>query len=348
MLYGSRDLPKATRHYERALQLYKSHLGLDSIKALDSMYDLAFAYQGAGRTEAWTLFEEILSARALNNPNHVDTLDILRLLTKHYTKEGRLDEVLQLFELGFNIRKENPGPVMVDAITQTDGFGTLGGRQGFRLGFHMSWAVDGVEQDFQRRRAKLSRDDPATLASENSVAQAYLATGRVNEAQPLFAELLELQRAKLGPDAPDTLTSTVNLALAYMTRGDQSQAEPLLRELLARIRIPFDPKQPGRDGVLALLGLSLLKQAKWAQVEPIFCERLATRLKNNLNDWHTSETRNLLGSSLLGQKKYADAKPLLLSGYEGMKAHEAKIPAPAKNWLTEARARIVTLYEAWG
>jgi len=38
----------------------------------------------------------------------------------------------------------------------------------------------------------------------------------------------------------------------------------------------------------------------------------------------------------------------LLSGYEGMKAREAEIPAQVKSRLTEAGERLVKLYEAWG
>jgi len=38
----------------------------------------------------------------------------------------------------------------------------------------------------------------------------------------------------------------------------------------------------------------------------------------------------MLGGSLLGQKKYAEAEPLLLSGYEGMKQREVKIPPEVK------------------
>lgn len=34
----------------------------------------------------------------------------------------------------------------------------------------------------------------------------------------------------------------------------------------------------------------------------------------------------MLGESLLGQKKYAGPEPLLLKGYEGMKAREKDIP----------------------
>jgi hypothetical protein len=39
---------------------------------------------------------------------------------------------------------------------------------------------------------------------------------------------------------------------------------------------------------------------------------------------------------------------LVLSGYEGMKAREAKIPPPSKPRFTEAAERVVRLYEEWG
>jgi non-specific serine/threonine protein kinase/serine/threonine-protein kinase len=50
----------------------------------------------------------------------------------------------------------------------------------------------------------------------------------------------------------------------------------------------------------------------------------------------------------LGQKKYPEAVPRLIGGYEGMKQHAAKIPAPFKHYLTEAGERVVRLYDEWG
>lgn len=60
----------------------------------------------------------------------------------------------------------------------------------------------------------------------------------------------------------------------------------------------------------------------------------------------TFNTKSLLGGALLGQKKYADAEPLLLAGYEEMKQREAKIPEQGKVRLPEAIERLVQLYEA--
>ena len=63
--------------------------------------------------------------------------------------------------------------------------------------------------------------------------------------------------------------------------------------------------------------------------------------------WNTFNAQSLLGEALLGQKKYVDAEPLLIKGYEGMKQRQDKIPARyLKIRLSEALERLVRLYEA--
>jgi hypothetical protein len=72
-------------------------------------------------------------------------------------------------------------------------------------------------------------------------------------------------------------------------------------------------------------------------------ECLAIRRKLMPEHWLFFNTQSMLGGSLLGQHMYAEAEPLLLAGYEGMKTRQA-IPIR----LTEALERLAQLYEAWG
>jgi hypothetical protein len=66
------------------------------------------------------------------------------------------------------------------------------------------------------------------------------------------------------------------------------------------------------------------------------------------DDWKTFNTKSMLGESLLGQKKYADAEPLLLTGYEGLKQRASKIPEQVRaRRLTRAMERLVDLYDGW-
>jgi eukaryotic-like serine/threonine-protein kinase len=64
--------------------------------------------------------------------------------------------------------------------------------------------------------------------------------------------------------------------------------------------------------------------------------------------WTTFNSRSQLGGALLGQKKHGEAEPLIVSGYQGMKAREPKIPPTGQPRFAEASERVVKLYEAWG
>ena len=78
------------------------------------------------------------------------------------------------------------------------------------------------------------------------------------------------------------------------------------------------------------------------------CASAAILQKKQPESLTTFHAQSLLGDVLLGQKKYADAEPLLVRGYEGLKAREGDLPLYARYRVAEAGQRIVRLYEAWG
>ena len=92
--------------------------------------------------------------------------------------------------------------------------------------------------------------------------------------------------------------------------------------------------------------LMLLQVKAYADAEPLLRECLAIREKTQPDLWNTFTARSMLGGALLGQKKYEDAEPLLIAGYDGMKRREPTIPPPAKDRLPEALERLVQLYDA--
>ncbi len=97
---------------------------------------------------------------------------------------------------------------------------------------------------------------------------------------------------------------------------------------------------------LALLGSALLKQQQWTEAAAVLRECLTIRCKKQPDDWATFDARSLRGAALWGQKKYADAEPLLVQGYEGMKQRETTIPPQSKVRLSEALERLMRFYEA--
>jgi eukaryotic-like serine/threonine-protein kinase len=92
--------------------------------------------------------------------------------------------------------------------------------------------------------------------------------------------------------------------------------------------------------------MTLLEVNGFAGAEPLLREALAIREKQEPDDWRTFNTRSMLGGALLGQKKYADAEPLLVKGYDGIKAREKTIPPQAASRIPEAIERLIEFYTA--
>jgi len=197
------------------------------------------------------------------------------------------------------------------------------------------------------RRSSLGLDHPDTLTSRNDLATAYWAAGRTSDAIPLFEQTLMSREAKLGPDHPDTLLSRNNLARTYQQAGDEARAEPLFRRTLELQEKKLGGEDPQVAHTLANLGRCLLHQRRHAEAEPLLRRCLAIREERLADDWTRFNAMSLLGASLTGQKRYTEAEPFSVRGYEGMKTREAKIPPLGKAHLTEAAERIVALYDAW-
>jgi tetratricopeptide (TPR) repeat protein len=202
------------------------------------------------------------------------------------------------------------------------------------------------EETLKLRISKLGPDHPDALLAQANLGVNYRDAGRPVEGARLMQEALE--RARGRPDALALLAFVPpQLGAAYEAAELFGAAEPYYRDALEQARKQFGPGDPRTVAAMATLARNLLKLEKWADAEPLLRECLAIRERAQPDAWSTFNTRSMLGGSLLGQTKYALAEPLLLSGYEGMKAREAKIPAPGKPRLPEAGDRLVKLYDAW-
>ena len=242
-----------------------------------------------------------------------------------------------------------------------------------------------VKEAFNLQKAKLGPEHPDTLVSMNNLAQLYWRTKQLEKSIPLFKEALKRLEAKLGRDHPKTLHLVANLGVNYMDAGRLKEAIPLLeeayrggqkdpslygfgetlmgayamageraklanliREQVAEARKSLPPDISRLAQQLAVFGLSLLKAKAFVEAEPLLRECLAIREKAQADAWYTFNSKSQLGGALLGQQKYAEAEPLLVAGYDGMKRREATIPPQAKDRLTEALERLVQLSEATG
>jgi hypothetical protein len=91
-----------------------------------------------------------------------------------------------------------------------------------------------------------------------------------------------------------------------------------------------------------------LYRGKYVPAEALLREALAAHQKSMTTTWDRYNCQSLLGASLAGQKKYEEAEPLAVSGFEGMLQRKTTIPAASRFKLEQAGAWIVQLYQDWG
>ena len=100
--------------------------------------------------------------------------------------------------------------------------------------------------------------------------------------------------------------------------------------------------------MLYSLGVSLMDQKKSKEAESTFRECLTIREKTQPDAWTKFDTQSNLGWALFRQRKFAEAEPLLVKGYEGMKQRVKTIPQPSIKRLAIALDRLIDFYAATG
>ncbi|HVK17501.1 MAG TPA: tetratricopeptide repeat protein [Fimbriiglobus sp.] len=198
------------------------------------------------------------------------------------------------------------------------------------------------------RRADLGPDHPDTLATLTDLALGYRDAGQWDRVVPLLEDALRLQTAKNGPDHPDTLTATGNMVAAYLETNKFDQALPLLTTYAGKMRGTLGADSPRFAGFLAVTAYDLLAARQYAAAEPYLRECLNIMEGRQPDSWLASQAKALIGGSLLGQRRYADAEPLLLAGYQGMKRMERTVPPQGKVRIREAADWLAALYAASG
>ncbi|MBL8823610.1 MAG: serine/threonine protein kinase [Planctomycetia bacterium] len=359
----------------RDIQLKTSPNDPDTLGNLSS---LANEYRGVGRTvEAIQLLETVREAMVKNlGPEHADTLLCLNNLALAYSDARRISEAIPLYEQVRDAQVKHLGLEHLSTLT------TLGNlADSYRDAGRPADAIPVLQQARGALEKKLGADHPDSLANLNILAATYWSLNQLDQSIPLFKDILARREKKLGRQHPDTLVSIANLGVNYKDAGRLAEAIPLLEEAYsaaqkhpslrsmgtqlqegyvkagkfieatrltnelvvdARKRLPKESLQLARQ--LALLGLAFVDLKRNDDAEPLIRESLAIRQKIEPDNWITFNTQSMLGRVLLHQKKYLEAEPLLLKGYEGMKQREKTIPPLGSKRLPEALDRLIQLY----
>jgi tetratricopeptide (TPR) repeat protein len=134
----------------------------------------------------------------------------------------------------------------------------------------------------------------------------------------------------------------------YQVQGQYPQAAALYTKVLEVRRRVLGVEHPDTTSALASIGEVRLQQQRYTEAESFLRDALKASEKTTADGRGRYSWQSLLGASLAGQKKYAEAEPQLVSGYEGMVQRQGTISAADRSELEKAREGIVQLYLQWG
>jgi non-specific serine/threonine protein kinase/serine/threonine-protein kinase len=258
-----------------------------------------------------------------------------------YFSIGRHDEGVRLQEEANRLRHGKLGPDHSDTLHGAYNLAVMYIRTG-----RLQDAVTLLEEALETSRRKLGAGHATTLAMTSYLARAYQILGRLDKGLPLYEEALRVRRATGRLDPPGMLFNLNMLALGYQDAGRHGDAIPLFEEAV-EIRKKSSGPNTSADvkELLNRLAESCLETKQCARAESAARESLDGSEKGKTDETTAFVSTSLLGAALACQKKFAEAEPLLIRAYEGLKTGEPK--AAQGRQLARAARRLVSLYEAW-
>jgi serine/threonine protein kinase/Tfp pilus assembly protein PilF len=331
--------------YKKALEGQRRMLGEKHADTASTMNDLGVLYQREGRyAQAEQLDTRTLEiTRELRGEEAPDTLTVMLNLAMDYVYEYKYDQAAPLLIKVLDVRRRVLGEEHPETLLSMYMLAGLYRDQGV---YKQAEALYTTSQDVRRR--VLGEEHPETLKATFNLAQLYRSEGKYAQAETLYTKVLEVDRRVRGAEHPDSLTVMYNLAELYRREGRYAQAERLLGPVLEVRRRVLGAQHRDTVATLGLLGRVRVEERKYADAESPLHEALTAYEKTAPEDWRKFLAQSLLGATLAGQKKYAEAEPLLLAGYQGMLQRHAVIPADNRSAVVQAGEWIVRFYQDAG
>jgi tetratricopeptide (TPR) repeat protein len=337
--------PEAQALAARTLKIRARVLGPEHPDTLISMNNLAIVYADWGKpAEAEKLdLQAIEIKRRILGPENPSTLNSMHNLAVAYANEGRFAESGALAAKLVEIRKRVLGPEHPMTISTKISLGLAYEAQG-----KFDEAAALFDQIAEEDKRLLGPEHLSTLLATADLAAVYREDGRLSEAEALQSRVLNSYERVYGAESPETQWSRHNLALVYRDEGRLAEATALAQRTLDIRRRILGPDHPGTLQSSDLLASLLLQTGDFSGAERLIRRSLQARIEIDPRDWRTAAAQSLLGAALSGQRRFAEAEPLLVAGYTGLKAQEGRMPAADRPDAGKAGLRLIRLYEDWG
>jgi non-specific serine/threonine protein kinase/serine/threonine-protein kinase len=341
--HGNYD--KAEALLNRALEIERRTIGKEHATTLTTMNDLAQAYVRLGKyAEAEPLYSEVVATTSrIRGPEDQNTLTTTNNLAMLYIRQGKRGQAEPLMKQVLETWRRTLGEEHPLTMTVMNNLALVYVGLGK---YEQAEPLNKQVVEFSRR--VLGEEHPNTLTAMGNLAKVNYIQGRYEEAEPILLKAAEVGRRVQGEENPNTLLTKFKLAELYVKQGKFAQSDQMFSAVFEGRRRVLGATHPDTLETIGALGRVRLEEHEYATVEPLLRDALAANEKSPSDDWRRYHIQALLGGSLAGQKKYAEAEPLMLSGYEGLTKREGTIAADTRSVVREAVDRIVRLYEDWG
>jgi serine/threonine protein kinase/tetratricopeptide (TPR) repeat protein len=340
---GLGEMQEAERQLTEAYALQREHSGEDHRDTLATAFGLAQLYWfQSDYARAEPLYRRVVEGRTrLLGEDDRETLLATNSLAHLYSFRDETERALPLLTKALEASRRLYGehdPVTL-LVSRTLGNAWLNRGQ-------YAEAEQILVPTLSEYQSQLGERNAATLVVESNLATLYHEMGRLEDAERHAARTYQLRQAVLGEFNTHTLLSEALLALLQLARGRLADAQPLYRDFREKARAQQERLPPFVIWRIDSVGQALLDHREFAEAESFLRFYLELAEKKHLEGWRRYDAVSALGAALLGQKKYPEAEPLLLKGYDGLRKYEARIPPSFRTArLTNAAARLVQFYE---
>ncbi len=339
------QIQPAMPHLQKALDLHRKRVGPSHPDTWQCMDNLSWAHQALGQNgEAIALGEEALKRRLEKlEPNHPDTLQSYNNLGAVYFGIGDFARCLAMHEKAYEGRRVKLSPEHQFTLISMENVAT----SHLALG-SSDKAIPLLEKlEEINNRLHPGVDNRETLHGLSSLGSAYLDSGQINRALPLLERTVEKYKTALPPNHPESLQAMYTLARAYQAAGKNEQSISLYAETLAARRKALPPYHSQTMLNACALAANYISLERFGEAEKILREEMPPANSKQAKAWNGHQMRAILGIALLKQNNLAEAEPMLLDGYRGMKDTPATIPIPIRNKrLAECLTCLCQIYES--
>ena len=343
--FSERKYARAESLYDQSLQVSRRTRGPEHPSTLLAMNDLAGAYYSEGKyDQAEALYVQVVDvSRRVLGPEHPATLTPAMNLASVYFKQSKFQQADAIYSQTLEIQRRVLGAEHPNTLNTLINLAIAEVAEG-----KYAQAAVHYSQGAEISRRVLGPKHSFTLAFMNDMPDAYYLDGKYSRAEALFEQALAADRAQLGAEDPSTLDALADMGFMYQREGKYAQAEECAAQALAGRRHALGAEDRATMDAQADLALAYVSQGKFGESEPLARGAEAVDTRNIPDEWQRFRAESLLGASLAGERRFAEAEPLLVEGYQGMVARKGKMEAPDMYYMDRGHAWLVQLYRAWG